>query len=320
MFGKTIIFFVAIFILMSVAACSSMPDALQTKEVELPETSQYLVDTFLTSDKMRSKVSFVELLEIGNCVVVGTCVSVADVEDKEGYAQYEFKIEKVLRGDVPEETISFIEQEHHYGPGLRQYNPGEEYILVMEKRDSVFYETPQYSTFYFVYLPLVDLKKSTMDGELIPELSENATLEYVTKIVSEAKTLAKDSEGARYSTATDIPTLVEEADFILEIEITGENFTRSVDRTSYACKVRQVFKKRPFETEESVKSQVTTAILAKEAVKDGGVYIIMLNVLGEEETITILIQSSRNSIFVSTDEKAVKEIEEAVQKYQELNK
>ena len=49
----------------------------------------------------------------------------------------------------------------------------------------------------------------------------------------------------------------------------------------------------------------------------GETYVLLLN---RDEKAPMFLSSSKNSIFVSTDEKAVKEIEEAVQKYQELNK
>jgi len=55
----------------------------------------------------------------------------------------------------------------------------------------------------------------------------------------------------------------------------------------------------------------------KESAIVGETYVLLLN---RDEKAPMFLSSSKNSIFVSTDEKAVKEIEEAVQKYQELNK
>ena len=266
--------------------------------------------------------SFSEFLGRSNCIVIGEYISCEYIEKN---TEYEFEIKKVLKGDITENVIrawqmkgyaSVVDSTISFQSGGKIYEEGEEYILVMGKYDYVFLDKPEYRLFVGTpHLPMENLEKSTLYGEPIPDLAEDCSLEHITKLIDQAKDVSDNLPYSfRYSVATDIPTVVEEADIVIKVKILRVTSEAADDRTSYLCSVLKVLKEDSIGKLEGREN--LEALLLKGSAKVDEEYILLLN---RDDKTSLFLASSRNSVFLSTDEKAVKEIEEAVQKYQELN-
>ena len=266
--------------------------------------------------------SFSEFMGESNCVAIGEYISCRELDKN---MEYEFKVKQVLKGDISEEIVQVLQMKGYasatastigFNTGGKIYKEGEEYILVMCRFDYVFHDVPRYHLFIGPYLPVRHLEKSTLYGEPIPDLAEDCSLEHIRQLIEQAKDISEEmGYGFRYSSATDIPTVVKEADIVIKVKILRVTSEAADDRTSYLCSVLEVLKKDSIEKLEG--REDIEVLLHKSSAKVGEEYILLLN---REARIPLFLASSRNSIFSLTDEKAVKEIEEAVQKFQELNK
>ena len=316
--GSTIL--VCIFLLST--GCSAVSSNSSTRGRDEAELTSAELDEE-SVQVMLDLRSFSEFMGRSNCVAVGEYVSCRDIEKN---VEYEFKVKQVLKGDISEEIIQVLQMKGYasvatstisFNTGEKIFAEGEEYILVMGKDDYVFQDAPEYRLFIGApYLPMKNLEKSTLYGDPIPDLAEDCSLEHIIKLIGQAKDISKDiAYDFRYSVATDIPTVVEEADIVIKVEILMVVSGEADDRTTYRCKVLNVLKDDSLGELESREDLL--AILLKNGAKVDEEYILLLN---RDDKTSLFLASSRNSVFLSTDEKAVKEIEEAAQKYQELNK
>jgi len=265
--------------------------------------------------------SFSEFMGESNCVAIGEYVSCRELDKN---MEYEFKVKQVLKGDILEKVIHVLQMKGYasvatstigLNTGEKIYEEGEEYILVMGKEDYVFHDTPEYRLFIGApYLPVKNLEKSTLYGEPIPDFAEDCSLEHIIKLIEQAEDITEGmGYSFRYSVAMDIPTVVKEADVVVRVKILRVLSDVADDRTTYLCSVQKTLKDDSVGELEG--REDIYAILLKSSAKVGEEYMLLLN-----RGTTFFLASSKNSVFIATDEKAVKEIEEAVQKFQELNK
>ncbi len=128
-------------------------------------------------------MTFTEFLAESDCAAIGSFVSYGIDED--GYADYVFKISEVLRGEILENEIHAYSKIGHsivqrdvpgesvaeYDVGGDIYTPGEEYVLILSKNDSLFNERPIYSIHAGVFIPVKDTGASTMYGMPLTEVT-----------------------------------------------------------------------------------------------------------------------------------------------------
>ena len=259
--------------------------------------------------------SFSEFMDESNCVAIGEYLSCRDMEKN---IEYEFKVKQVLKGDIPADVIRVMQMKGYASLptsvtslkiGGRIYEEGKEYILVMCQYDYVFQTELKYKLFPAApYLPMKNLEESTLYGEPIPELAENSSIEYITELIEQAKKSYEEfGYGFRYSTATDIPTIVEESDIVIKVKVLRITSDVPEDRTSYICSVLEVLKEDSIG--ELVGRENLEALLLKSSAKVGEEYVFLLN---RDDATPLFLASSRNSVFLSTDEEEVKEIEAAL--------
>ncbi|MCL2748034.1 MAG: S-layer homology domain-containing protein [Oscillospiraceae bacterium] len=249
-------------------------------------------------------MTFTEALEMSDSIIIGEYLSSAETDW--GAIHCQFKVKKVLRGEVPEETIHMVVYGGTpYATGDDLYVTGGEYILVMNRNDSLFYEYPRYTPIGDIFIPLEDIGKSTMYGKEIREIADK-DIAYIEAFIND---IAAPSiqEGQRYTSATDYPTIVKETDLILKVTIKNLEIEGvAANSNTYVCSVTQNINEGSFVAIGESQDILITVI--KGSVEVGKSYIVMVNRIGESSP--IYTQSSLRSIVSLDDEATVAEIYE----------
>ncbi|RXZ79209.1 hypothetical protein EBB07_23815 [Paenibacillaceae bacterium] len=267
-------------------------------------------------------ISFEEAIEISEVAVNAEFIAYLDKGD---FVEYEFKIKEVLYGDVPETNIyifsmkgtSHVEEtDFTYNIGNDKYIIGDEYLLIMEKNDSLFYEHVRYMLVTNIFIPLKNIQGSTMYEQSIAvkdedTLNSNDKINnYVKGIKNSSKNIfTPDKEGASYTESDDMKTIVSEADLVLEVTIEDLKVEGLVHNgNTYTCDVSDIIKGDSLEKGEDGKILVT---FLKGSVEVSGKYVVMINKVGEDSI--IYTQSSKNSVIPVDDKKLLNEISSYIQ-------
>jgi len=323
--NKKITLVIALMLVITVSGCSSTPGNNVTGSE--PSDTTYNVTGDASADiadgsysmieKSEIYVSFSEAVELSDCAVVGEYLS-TEVTDFDAL-EHNFNVVEVLRGDVSEKTIHLFEtkgviahlesEDCAYETGKNIYNVNEQYILVMTKHDSLFYEYPHYSlSAGDPYIPIKNPNQSTRYGNR-EEMSDMAS-----KGVNGIKSFVKEAKSPKekvkdYTTASDLPTIVSESGFILEInvrELMVEGLTGNCN--TYSCDVQTVYKGRSVATSED--RDDIWVVLMKGSVEVGETYVVMVN--KDDVKSLIYTQSSKKSVIPSSDEKTISEIQQLI--------
>ena len=278
-----------------------------TSNTQKPVTSVEAQEIFLTFD---------EAIAISNCAASAEFVSYIEYDD---YVEYEFKVKDVLYGDIPENPIHLFSMKgesnvdkvnYNYDLGENIYTKGDEYILIMQRDDYIFYDYPHCMLITDIYIPLKDITKSTMYGQPIKNFTGINSVDEIKKIIKDLSKLENDkvkhlkSEGIKYSKSDKMDEIVAESDLILELKIESLAIEGIYSNgNTYTCDVLKVLKGDKVNKNDDGKIMAT---LLKNSVKVGESYIIMLNKLGDDSL--IYVQSSKKSIIPINDTKSISEI------------
>lgn len=278
--------------------------------------NHYSDDSSITVESEEEFISFEKAIEISDCAVNAEYVSYLD---KGNFVEYEFKINDILYGDVPETTIyvfsmkgtSHIEEiDFTYDIGNDEYTEGDEYLLILEKNDSLFYEHVRYMLVTDIFIPLKNLEESSMYDQMI-EFNHKDTFssvievnDYVKSIKNSNKSISLAEERFLYTKSDNMKIIVLEADMVLEVTI-DELFVEGLvgNGDTYTCSVLDIIKGNSLQKGEDGKILVT---FLKGGVEVGGEYVVMLNKVGDESI--IYTQSSKNSVVPVEDEDLINEI------------
>ena len=152
-----------IIFLISTAACSSDPvdnstmnpsdtasttetEESPTEDAESHEDSQNQSETFMQLEY----VTFEEAVQLSNAAILGEYVEMVEYES---YVEYKFRVLECLYGDVTEEEIYLYSElgtgtvsgiQYSYELGADVYTEGFDYILIMEKLESIMYDHDRY--------------------------------------------------------------------------------------------------------------------------------------------------------------------------------
>ncbi|MCL1807846.1 MAG: hypothetical protein FWG31_09110 [Oscillospiraceae bacterium] len=250
-----------------------------------------------TEQTMKS-LTFREAVELSDCAIIGKYVAFSE---RDSYVEHTFTVKEVMRGDVYEKTVHLIEMKgtayvegtnYSYKTGEDIYNKGEEYILIMNVNDSLFYDYPLYVLVSNIYIPAKSIERGTINENRIPD--------DVLSVIENAK-ISKNSNKRNYIESNDIKTIVAETDIIMEvkiIEVEEGLFNGNV----YYCEVINIIKGGIISTD---KGKVLISLI-KDSVEVGETYIVMVNAVSEDSF--IYVQSSRKSIIEKGDIKMVNTI------------
>ena len=315
MYKKYCLILALILTALVVGSCAKTPSEGDVTD----ETSENVADVtdafsnpgYLVSQEMY--VTFDEAVEMCDCAVVA---AFASYKDAGTYVEYTFSVKETLRGEV-EDTIHVRDSKGfttvegtdiQYKNGEDVYTEGEDYILIMQKGDSLFYEYPEYQVLTNIFIPAADPSKSTMQGEPLTEVA-GLDAEGIKNQIRRARAVnaapAKD-----YTTATDLPTIVAESDLVLKVNITDIAVeSEFANCNTYYCDVQQILKGGSVETSEERGDIMVT--LTKESVEVGKTYVLLLNRI--DETSILYTQSSLGSVIPSGDTETVSEIQRLIE-------
>ncbi|MCL2322024.1 MAG: hypothetical protein FWC47_07975 [Oscillospiraceae bacterium] len=260
-------------------------------------------------------LSFHDAVILSNCAVSAKFVSYIEYDT---YVEYEFQVKDVLYGTA-EKTIyvssmkgesSVDTVNNSYNLEGHIYTKGDDYILIMDRVDSILYAHPQYGLSSDIYIPLKDINKSTTYGEPITELTGVTSVDEIKTILNNIKNTDDGSldkykyKPEKYSKSDKLTDIVPESDYILELKI-DSLFAEGVVTigNTYICDVINVLKGD--NVVKNADGKIMVALL-KNSVKVGETYIILLN--GDDSS--IYVQSSKKSVIPISDTKSIDEIKQ----------
>ncbi|MDR0326073.1 MAG: hypothetical protein LBI19_08290 [Oscillospiraceae bacterium] len=254
---------------------------------ETPEAGTALVGR---TDVSEVALSFVEAVELSDCAAVA---ELAAVHETAASVEYEFMVKEVLRGEIPEKRIFLVNLRNKDA-----YTVGEEYLLIMNRHDSLFYDYPLYTTFTGIHIPAHDTAAGTMYGEAISRSYAGD----IKELLREAAFTEKE-QGVHYTTSDDMATVVAESEFILEVKVKELPEEGRFNGSPYYCELISILKGGEVNFMESGDIIVT---LMKGSVELGGTYIVMANRSGDDSRVHV--QSSLKSVIPISDAKMIEEI------------
>jgi len=256
--------------------------------------------------------TFPEAIELSHCVAVAEFVS--RKEDDETVESI-FYVKEVLRGDIPERIIHLFDwkgaacvegTEWTYETGLNIYSAGEDYILVLGRHDSLFQDYPHFTLVSDIFIPVSDTRKSTMYGKAIEGFDAKNDVNAVKNLVASAK--APKPQQKFYTTATELPDILNESDFVMEVKIVETGVLEGQHNgNTYTCEPLNILKGKLVDTDPD---GTFWGVFIKGSVKEGDTYLVMVNQLGEYSL--MYSQSSLNSVIPMTDTKTVAEVKRLV--------
>ena len=305
------------FMLINIVSCSDKNDVVESIVSNTDTKVSNAQESITEVQNCKIFFTFEDAVAISNCAANAKYIS---YQDHGVYGEYEFQINEVLYGYIPEKTIYLFESDvdtvdYNYTFGKNMYTPGDEYILIMERDDSLFYDNPRYVLVTDdIYIPLKNVNKSIMHAEQIAEIVENRdsidTSTLIKNIRKQNNSEFKNYEhkDTKYSKSDKLLDIVTEADLVLELKIDWldiEGIFANVN--TYNCTVVKVLKGETVERGYDGKIWVT---LFKNSVEIGERYVIMLSKIGEDST--IYVQSSKKSIISANDSKTINEIKQII--------
>ncbi len=251
--------------------------------------------------------TFDDVILNSNVAIVGEYVETITYDN---YIEQKFIVKECLYGNVPDEEIylysnignAYVEEtDYEYELGADIYTVGTEYVLVMEKLESVFYEHDRYMLSAEILL-CEDTDTYTLYSE--PISVSSSVRDY---IISEYNSVAH-GETIEVVYESDIAELVGESKYIGVVKIESLEVEGTVQNSNtYRCTVESLIMGENLNTYSD-----GTILLSvkKDTVEVGESYVICFT--SSSDTSLIYSQSTSDAVFAIDDEK-VSEIEEYIE-------
>ena len=221
---------------------------------------------------------------------------------------WKFKKLETLYGDVPEETIIFDELYGLSSKNSETYIKGNRYLLSLQKRDTVFYDTPTYDPVGALVVNLTDLKTIVWHDGVI-SLSKNADAkDLVTFIVNFAKERGYDEEPylPEIFRNEKLETVAKECDLIVKVRIKAYYKESKLPYKTHSCEILEVLKG------ECSSDGEIHADLISDVAAEGDELILLLSRKYKDADSYYYTLASKDGMIFADDESRVKIIEKAV--------
>ena len=203
-------------------------------------------------------LSFERCINSSTDILKGECINIIETSDT---IEYEFSVIKKFLGDEVDSNI-FVYVEKNQSVSVNAdtvvkyeisdlatqtpYQIGSEYYLILTKYVSVYYDHDRYISFISTpFIPADKISESKMYGESILKHSEIKDLEteedflnYLSKCIDSIDNTDKPSyHGKPYTTATDMETVIKEADHVVTVKIEAQLFDENSigNKNIYLC-------------------------------------------------------------------------------------
>lgn len=283
---RQILFIVlSIALLLVLAACSSTASPSQVEGVEFEE----------------ELLTFEELILKSDVAIVGEYV---EMIEHESYIEKKFKVKECLYGDVTDSEIylysnigtgHIIEIDYTYEYGADIYEVGMDYILIMEKYQSVMYDHDRYMLDTDVFL-CEDKNEYSLYSQSIDIPTETAVKDYICSIYNSVPHPAVVNVPVSYE--NEIQEMVGESEYvgtvrILELVNEGKVHNGNV----YRCTVESLSKGSNLNTYDD---DTILIVILKNTVEIDNSYIIGFSPVDEGSL--IYTQSTNTSVYNVSNE------------------
>ncbi|MCC8196730.1 MAG: hypothetical protein LIO49_08055 [Ruminococcus sp.] len=282
-------------------AADEVDDAEDTAEEEYPDVPEpeetvkvYYLEYY----------TFDDVILNSNVAIVGEYV---ETISHDNYTEQKFIVKDVLYGNVPDEEIylyansgiaEVTEIDYTYELGADIYTVGMEYILVMEKLESVFYDHDRYMVSADILL-CEENDTYIIYSEPIPVT--DSIRDYIISVYNSAE----HGEVIETVYENDIEELISESKFIGVVNIEGLEVEGTVQNSNtYRCTVETLYMGENLNT---YSDGTILLSLKKNTVEVGESYVIGFT--SSSDTSLIYSQSASDAVFELDDER-VSEIED----------
>ena len=246
-----------------------------------------------------------ETLSFEEAVALSDCIAIAQYRSHDRIYEYSFQVKEVLQGKTAEKEIHLFEYTED-GKANSDYIVGDDYLLIMTKEDSLFYDYPLYFPVSKLVVPLGHVEDSKMSGESFSAEAIHSLLEQLrNKPQRQAKTALQSAPieaDKPYISATDFTAIVNESDVILEVKVTDLLVEGIHNSATYTCAVQDVLAGGPIANSDGY----IYITLINGSVKIGNTYIVMVNRV--EKDSWIYTQSAKNGVIPVSDTEAVAQV------------
>lgn len=326
--AKLAYFWVLTFVLLCMIACNG---AMASKESTAGETERVSTDTSETdasqenlTETMGSQqmiyasvipMTFEEYVANASNIVRAKYLG-ARVEGNLAYLSFEPLSQ--IEGQIEEETFNVVRRldtvyysttgEYRYTGDYSRYVVGEEYLLVLEKHVSVYYDCDRYYVLGDIFIPKTLDAGATMLGyeELAQFVTaeENITSTY-SEICDYIEEIAKENPGkSEYVESTDLQDIVEGSTYIFKVKVEKyEGGAESNNTERFYCTVSEQLKGIP-------DGDRVLIIFVADTVEIGSEYIVLLDKV--DETAIFYVLSSKNSVYPVSDTESIAVIKDAL--------
>lgn len=306
--------------------CSANGDELlagstenQTAETEAPqETQAEILESQQTIYASVDPMTFEEYIANATHIVRAKYLGVS-IEGNLAYLSFEPI--SLIRGTIGEESFAVVRRldtiyttttGYRYTGDYSRYVEGEEYLLILQKKVSVYFDRDRYYILGDIFIPEA-VSEATMFGRA--ELDQFSSTEdravdtfneivvYISELVKKNPT-NKEHSGSAYVTSTDLREIADGSSYIFKIKVV--EFARWIESNNtewFYCEVSEQLKG------VADKERIEIAFSA-DTVEIGEEYVVFLN--KHSETTLYYILSSKNSVHPVTDSESLATIKAAI--------
>lgn len=327
--AKVIYWCLLMLILSCVVACGELTDRDKSPAVNVGVGSQELEGTEVIPESTAEPqqtiyasmipMTFEEYIANATNIVSAKYLGV-NVEGSLAYLSFEPVSQ--IKGQIEEETFAVVRRldtvytttsGYQYTGDYSRYVVGEEYLLVLEKHVSVYYDCDRYYILGDIFIPKMTSYDATMFGraELDQFISTEGrvmdTYKEISSFISEIakkNTSNKEYIGSSYVTSTKLTDIVENSTYIFKVKVTElKKYVESNNTEFFVCTLSEVLKGE----EDREKFEI---VFVADTVEIGNEYVVLLNKVSE--TTLFYILSSINSVYSVSDTENIAIIEDAL--------
>ncbi len=259
-------------------------------------------------------VTFSEAVALSDSIGIAEYI---DCKENEETIEYRFKIIESLKGELEERinlfdyprTVWVTEEGRKYEVDSSVYETGKQYLLIMNKSESLFDDYPHYIPVTDVYIPMHAIETGSLQGKSISEsygiedeMELRAALSSIPYSIAEQGGLEK-----LYTEAEDYETIIKESEYVLEVEVSSVKSEGKDNGDFYFCKVLNILKgENPLIIEEGTEGLQIKFL--KNSVEIGGRYFVIINHV--TETSYLYLQSAKNGVIDVEESEKVEEVKD----------
>lgn len=280
--------------------------------VEVPSEEIEEIGEITRIEIIEQAVTFSEAVSLSDSIAIAEYI---ECKENEEVNEYKFKILESLKGEMETEIYVFDYPRTVYVEGTAQrysvessvYKEGEQYLLIMNKNDSLFYDYPHYVPVTDVYIPMNNIEQGRLQGKSILDNYGIRNNEDLRMAIGSTSYTTVDNERLKkqYTETTDSETIIKESDYVLEVEISSIMSEGTDNGNFYYCKVLNILKgQQPLIFEENTEELQIKFL--KNSVEIGKKYIVTVNHV--TETSYLYLQSAKDGIIDVEETEKVAEI------------